>query len=124
MTTRTEADRIHDMAEFFRSEVGPVQRAEGAAKVAEELSRRGMKEAAAVAFSVAANMLQGQRTAEKLFDVQWEGCEPEQYDLWSIVEPNREGDPALCEWAMQAKVGESYTSGGGASPAVTTTRVA
>jgi len=56
---RTEPERIHDMAEFFRSEVAPVHKAEGAAKVAEELSKRGMKEAAAVAFSVAANLLGG-----------------------------------------------------------------
>ena len=44
-----QAERIHDLGEFFRNQVAPVHRATGAARIAQELARRGMKEAAAVA---------------------------------------------------------------------------
>lgn len=55
----TPAEQAHDLGEFFRREVAPVHKAAGAAKVAEELSRRGMKEAAAVAMQVAAELMGG-----------------------------------------------------------------
>lgn len=51
------AEQIHDLAEFFRQEVAPTQRAIGAATVAEELVKRGMNYAAAVALQVAAELM-------------------------------------------------------------------
>ena len=47
------AEQIHDLGEFFRREVAPTHRAAGAVRVAEELTRRGMREAAVVALQVA-----------------------------------------------------------------------
>jgi len=64
---RTESDRIHDLGDFFRQEIAPVHKAAGAAKVAEELSRRGMKEAAAVAMQVGADLLGGDEEAPRAF---------------------------------------------------------
>ena len=63
----TPAEQAHDLGEFFRQEVAPVHKAAGAAKVAEELARRGMKEAAAVAMKVGADLLGGDEEAPRAF---------------------------------------------------------
>lgn len=117
------AEQTHDMAAFFRQEVAPVHRAVGAARVAEELARRGMKEAAAVALQIGAELMAGEPVAEAWFVQQWEGQSPaSRAPLIDLLNDNR-GDAELCAWLLSAKVGDELTTGGGAAPACTVRRV-
>ncbi len=119
------AEQIHDLGEFFRHEVAPVHRAVGAARVAEELARRGMKEAAAVALQVGAALMAGEPpAAEAWFVQQWEGQPPaSRAPLIDLLADNRD-DAELCAWLLGSKVGDELTTGGGAAPACTVKRVA
>ena len=58
--TAKYTDHIHDLAEFFREKAAPIHESIGAAKVAQELTNRGMKEAAAVAIQVGAQLIAGE----------------------------------------------------------------
>ena len=120
------AEQIHDLGEFFRQEVAPVHRAVGAARVAEELVRRGMKEAAAVALQVGAELMAPAEPAapEAWFVMQYEGLAPSsRAPLIDLLNDNRD-DAELCAWLLSAKVGDALTTGGGAAPACTLKRVA
>ena len=120
------AERIHDLAEFFRTEVAPVHRATGAARVAEELAKRGMKEAAAVALAVGAELMASHEPPkpEAWFVRQWEGQPPaSRAPLIDLLADNRD-DAELCARLLSAKVGDELTTGGGAAPLCTIKRVA
>lgn len=58
------------------------------------------------------------------FMAQWENAAHADFcGLTEIVSANSEVDAELCEWAKNAKVGESFRLGGGAAPLVTTWRI-
>lgn len=61
MQTESSADHTHDLAEFFRRECAPVQKSDGAMQVAEELTKLGMLQAAAVAIKVSHRLALGER---------------------------------------------------------------
>ena len=118
------AEQIHDLGEFFRQEVAPTHRAAGAVRVAEELTRRGMREAAVVAIEIAcALMTRDPEPAEAWFVMQWEGEPPaSRAPLAEFIKANQDDEP-LCQWLARAKVGDELKTGGGAAPACTVRRV-
>jgi len=118
------AEQIHDLGEFFRQQVAPVQKATGATRVAEELVKRGMHEAAAVALQVAAKLMGGASAApEAWFVQQWEGQPPaSRAPLADLKAANSDDLHVLC-FLENAKPGDELKTGGGAAPACTVRRV-
>jgi hypothetical protein len=57
------------------------------------------------------------------FQVCFDGEPQGEYELDKMLEVNAEGAPELCDWMVNARIGETHTEGGGASPIVITQRV-
>lgn len=68
--------------------------------------------------------MEQQAKAEAWFTVQTEGAAPAHRQPLSEVLAANADDEDLVAWLQRAKVGASYTVGGGAAPAIAVRRVA